>query len=93
MFAILGMFLLPLSDQKRNMVLYNIRKRANLFVAMMIEIKLLIVVSCFIIMGFSLIGVVNYWLLLIIYSVYMFCLSPSLIHFLYIISAIQKNIN
>jgi len=60
---------------------------------MIIVIKLISIVSCFIAIAYQSIMTLSIWLILIIYGIYLFCLAPSIIHSLYLLTSFQKSMN
>lgn len=92
MFGIAGVLIFSISDKKRNKILYNLRRRSHPVVLLVIINKLLLVVTCFLLFGYSSVFEIAIWSILLLYGVYLFCLSPSILHVMYLSSAAQRSL-
>lgn len=92
MFGVVGVLIFSISDKKRNKILYNLRKRSHPAVLLVIIYKLLLVATCFLLFGYGSVFDVAIWSILLFYGIYLFCLSPSILHGMYLCSAAQKSL-
>lgn len=93
LFGISGLIIFSISDKARVKTLYNLRKRTHPIALMVIVLKVFWVLSCFIFMGYNSIKSISILVMLVLYGVYLFSLSPSIIHILYFVSAAQKSLS
>ena len=92
LFGILGVVVLPLSDNVRNKMLYNIRKRTHFAFSYFILLKLTFVVGCFLLNCYYFIINSAWYFIFLAYGIYLFMISPSIIHSMYFITSIQRQL-
>lgn len=85
-----GVLIFSISDRARVKILFDLRKRTHPWALMIVILKAVLVISCFLIIGYGSIIALSIWAVTILYGVYLFSLSPSIIHVLYFISAAQR---
>lgn len=93
MFGVTGLFIFSIDDRSRVKILYNLRKRTHPIILMLVILKASWALSCFLIMGYGSMIALSIWVMFFLYGIYLFSLSPSIIHLLYLISAAQKGLS
>ena len=86
----MGVAILPLSDRIRNKMLFNIRKRTSLSMSYIILLKLQLILACFLVNCYYYVVNSPWYHLFLVYGVYLFTISPSIIHSMYFMTAIQR---
>lgn len=73
-------------------MLYNIRKRTHFAFSYFILLKLTFVVGCFLLNCYYFIINSAWYFIFLAYGIYLFMISPSIIHSMYFITSIQRQL-
>lgn len=73
-------------------MLYNIRKRTHPIFSYFILLKLTVLVSCFMLNCYYFITNSPWYYIFLTYGAYLFMISPSIIHSIYFITSIQRQL-
>jgi hypothetical protein len=92
LFGLGGVLIFSISDKARVKILFDLRKRTHPLALMIIILKAAWAIGCFIIIGYGSILALSIFFLLFLYGIYLFTLSPSIIHILYFIAAAQRGL-
>lgn len=83
---------MPLSDRIRSKMLFNIRKRTHVSMSYIILVKMALLLSCFLMNSYYYVLNSPWYHLFWIYGLYLFMISPSIIHSMYFITSIQRQV-
>ena len=89
---IAGFFLFPLVDKARNKVLYNIKKRTNPLLEYTILIKIIWLWGCFLLNCYHTLTNVDWYWIVVVLTVELFTVTPSLIQAMYFCTTMQRHI-